>query len=162
MKIISKRRRIEAKTNYLKRRRLLEGKKPRIAIRKTNRYIILQFIESKFAQDNVKLTVISKDLLEYGWPADKAGSLKSLAGAYLAGYLFGNKAKKLGKAILDTGLIRSTKGSRIYAALNGIVDAGFEIAHNPKVFPEKNRVQNENTKSFFEKVKENITKGVKK
>ena len=39
MKIIAKRRRIENKTNYTKRRRLLEGRKPRVVIRKTNRYI---------------------------------------------------------------------------------------------------------------------------
>ena len=161
MKIISKRRRHENKTDYLKRRRLLEGRKPRLVIRKSNRYIIIQYVESKFAQDSIKLAVNSKDLIENGWPVDKAGSLKSLAGAYLAGYLFGTKAKKFEGAVLDTGLIRSTKGSRIYAALKGIIDAGFKMPANAEIFPEEKRIKTENTKNFFDKVKENITKGVK-
>ncbi len=156
MKIISKRRRLEAKTNYLKRRRLLEGRKPRVVIRKSNRYIVIQFIESKFAQDAVKLTVTSKDLLDYNWPKEKAGSLKSLAGAYLAGFLFGTQAKKLGNAILDTGLIRNTKGSRLYAALKGIVDAGFVIPHSASIFPEEKRIKSDNVKVFFDKVKDSI------
>lgn len=162
MKIISKRRRHEAKTNYLKRKRLLESKRPRIVIRKSNKYITIQYIESKFAQDSIKLAVVSKELTEYGWPADKAGSLKSLAGAYLAGYLFGTKAKKFEKAVLDTGLIRSTKGSKVYAALKGIIDGGFAMPADAKVFPDEKRIKNENTKNFFDKIKENITKGAMK
>lgn len=162
MKIISKRRRLENKTDYLKRRRLLEGRKPRLVIRKSNKYITIQYIESKFAQDSIKLAVNSKDLVDYSWPADKTGSLKSLAGAYLAGYLFGTKAKKFDSAVLDTGLIRSTKGSRVYAALKGIIDGGFVMPADAKVFPEEKRIKTENTKNFFDKVKENITKGVSK
>jgi large subunit ribosomal protein L18 len=156
MKIISKKRRLEAKTNYNKRRRLLEGGKARVVIRKSNKFITIQYIESKVAQDFVRLTVTSKDLLELGWPAEKAGSLKSLAGAYLAGFLFGTKAKKFNEAILDTGLIRSTKGSRIYAALKGIADSGFKIPHNSEIFPEEERIKTENTEAFFDKVKQAI------
>jgi large subunit ribosomal protein L18 len=164
MKIIGKRRRIEARTNYSKRKKLLESRKPRIVIRKSNKYILIQFVESKFAQDSIALVVNSKELLDYSWPKEKEGSLKSLGAAYLAGLLFASKAKakKLGNAILDTGLIQSTKGSRVYAALNGIIDGGFELPHNKEVFPAKERIENEENKSFFNKVKEAITKGAKK
>lgn len=158
MKLIAKRRRLEHKTNYAKRRRLLEGKKPRVIIRKSNKYITIQYIESSIAQDNVKLTVISSQLIDYGWPKEKIGSLKSLGAAYLTGLLFGFKMKNNKEAILDTGLIRSTTGSRIYAALNGIVDSGFKIAHNNKVFPSKERINSENLNKFFEIVKEKIMK----
>jgi large subunit ribosomal protein L18 len=161
MKILAKRRRQEAKTNYYKRKRLLEGEKPRVVIRKTNRYIIIQYTESKLAQDKVVIGLSSKELLENGWPKESAGSLKSLAGAYLAGYLFGTKAKKLDEAILDMGLIRNTKGSRIYAALKGMVDAGFKIAHNKDIFPSEERIKSENVEAFFDKVKDKI-QGAKK
>jgi large subunit ribosomal protein L18 len=155
MKIIPRRRRLEGKTNYTKRRRLLEARKPRIIIRKTNRYIIIQYIESRFAQDSVKISVNSKELLEYGWSKGKIGSLKSLTAAYLTGLLFGKKIENLPKAIVDTGLIISTKGSRVYAALKGIVESGYKISHNAEVFPEDKRiVEFEN----FDKIKSDILK----
>ena len=160
MKVIAKQRRIEGKTNYLKRKRLLEGRKPRIAVRKTNRYIIIQYIDSKFAQDKIAASANSKDLLDYGWLERKTGCLKSLGAAYLTGFLFGSKLKKLGldkeEAILDTGLTRSTKGSRIYSAAKGIIDAKIKLNCSPEVFPEERRIKGENIKEFFDKVKENI------
>ncbi len=159
MKILPKRRRAEGKTNYLRRKRMLEGKKPRIVIRKSNRYLALQYVESKAAQDKIKVGVGTKDLLKHGWPKDKSGSLKSLAACYLAGLLFGEKIKNEEEtAIIDIGLIRSTKGSRIYAAVKGIVDAKANIIFNEKVFPDEKRIKTNNVKDFFDKVKDKITK----
>ena len=54
---IDKRRRREHKTNYTKRLILLKGKVPRLVVRKTNKYIILQIIESSHAQDKVSYSV---------------------------------------------------------------------------------------------------------
>lgn len=162
MKVIAKRRRRENRTNYAKRKRLLEGKKPRIVIRKTNKYITIQFVESKLAQDCVKTGVSSKKLIEYGWPENKAGSLKSLAAGYLTGILFGRQISKLPEkhsdAILDIGLIKSSAGSRVYAALKGITESGAEITikHNPKIFPKEDRIINDKTREFFDKVREKI------
>jgi large subunit ribosomal protein L18 len=156
MKILPKKRRIENKTNYTKRKRLLEGRKPRVVIRKTNKYIIAQYIESFQAQDKIIKSAFSKELLEFGWPKEKEGSLKSLPAAYLTGLLLGKRIIKNKEAILDTGLIRSTKGSKIYAALNGLVDSGFKIPFNKEVFPEKDRLESENVKDFFDKVKKKI------
>ena len=39
---VSKRRRIEAKTDYAKRIKLLKSEKPRLVFRRTNKYIIAQ------------------------------------------------------------------------------------------------------------------------
>jgi large subunit ribosomal protein L18 len=162
MRVLAKQRRAEGKTNYTKRRRLLEGKKSRIVIRKTNRYVIIQYVKSSVAQDTVVASANSRELLEYGWLERKTGSLKSLGAAYLAGFLFGHRLKKLGldkeQAILDTGLIRSTKGSRVYSAVKGIMDAKIKLSCNPEVFPEEKRIRGENIKEFFDKVKENIEK----
>lgn len=159
MKKIGKRRKREGKTNYAKRKRLLESGKPRIVARKTNRYVILQYIESRAAQDYVKASVNSKILLKYGWPVENSGSLKSIPAAYLTGLIFGMKIKDLKKGILDIGMITSTKGSRIYAAVKGMNDAGAKIPCDEKMLPTE--VSTERTKTFFDKIKSNIMKGVK-
>jgi len=159
MKIVSKKRRREKKTNYLRRKRLLESNKPRIIIRKTNKYIILQYIESKFAQDKILYTTNSKDLIRYGWPKDKQGSLKNLGASYLSGVLFGQilkKNKQNKEVILDIGLIRSTSGSRVYAALKGVIDSGIKINADKKMFPDEKRIQSEKVKDFFDQVKNKI------
>ena len=151
---IVKRRRRECKTNYTKRLSLLKGRYNRLVVRKSNRYIILQIVESKLAQDKVLYSVNTKDLLGLGWPEDKKGSLKSLSAAYLGGYLLGKKAKDLkSKIILDSGLIPSTKGSRVYAVVKGIAEAGIDINCSDEVIPEKEKIE---SKEFFNKVKEAI------
>jgi len=159
MKLIDKKRRIENKTNYLKRRRLLESKNPRIAIRKTNKYIIFQYIETKIAQDSVKFMLTSRALLDYGWPKEKEGSLKSLGAAYLSGLLFGKSIKNKKPAVIDTGLIRNTKGSKIHAGIKGIIDSGVKLSCNKDMFPEEKRICGKNLEEFFEKVKNKITGG---
>lgn len=77
-----RRRRHEGKTDYKARLALLTSRKPRIVIRKTNRYVIVQLIESNAAQDKVIAGISSKSLLNNGWSAEKSGSLKSKAAAY--------------------------------------------------------------------------------
>jgi large subunit ribosomal protein L18 len=156
------RRRRQNKTDYFARRRLLERNLPRIVARKTSRYIIAQLVESKEAQDFVICSVNSKDLIKYGWP--KNYSIKNIPASYLAGFLLGRKMleKEKDKAILDMGLIRSTKGSKIYALLKGAVDAGIEIPHSESILPSKERISGEHIskefKSIFEKVKGAIEK----
>lgn len=156
MKLINKRRRLENKTNYSKRKRLLEGRKPRIVIRKSNKYILVQYVESSAAQDTVKASAISKELTSFGWPEKMAGSLKSLPAAYLTGYLFGKRIKGFKAAIVDLGLLRSTKGSRIYALIKGIKDAGFEVPCGEEVIPAENKIKNDKTSEFFDEIKSQI------
>lgn len=164
MKILPKRRRLENITNYVKRQRILEHSNARIVVRKSNKYITAQYVESKEAKDYVKISVISKVLTDYAWPKEKEGSLKNLGAAYLTGFLLGTKLKALkpGKVVLDTGLIRSTKGSKIYATAKGIIDAGIALPCNEKVFPSEDRIISKEIKTFFDKVKAEIIKGGKK
>jgi large subunit ribosomal protein L18 len=166
---LNKKRRLENKTNYHKRLILLKGKSPRLVVRKTNKYILLQIIKSENAQDKVIYFVSTKELLEHGWPKEKQGSLKSLSASYLAGYLLGKKAKESSlektsektsknikdRLILDTGLIPNTKGSRIYAAVKGISDAGLKINYDEKVVPSKDRIEGKHNKmdDIFNKVR---------
>ncbi len=106
-----KRRRKEGKTDYKARLNLLKSKLSRIVVRKTNKYVIVQYVKSKEAQDSVIMGVSSKELLKYGWEKKNTGSLKSLSACYLTGLLLGKKIKSAGenKAILDIGLVRSIK-----------------------------------------------------
>ena len=125
---------------------MLKSSLPRVVVRKTNKYIIAQFVESKEAQDFVIVAAISKELLNYGWPKEYSGSLKSIPAAYLTGFLLGRKIKKLRKetnSILDIGLHRSTKGSRIYAVVKGLVDCGIDIKCSNDMFPSQKRVEGE-------------------
>ena len=80
-----KRRRRESKTDYKLRKNILKSGIPRIVIRRTNRYFVVQAIESVEAQDKVIAGVTSKELLKKGWDAKKAGSLKSIPAGYLTG-----------------------------------------------------------------------------
>jgi large subunit ribosomal protein L18 len=160
---IDKRRRIENKTNYRKRLTLLKGKSPRFVVRKTNRYIILQIIDSKGALDKVIYSVNTKELLKFGWPENMKNSLKSLSAAYLGGLLIGKKSGKIKeRVILDSGLIPHTKGSRVYAALKGISDSGIKIEYDESIIPKEDRISGKNLKqdfsTYFNKIKNDINK----
>ncbi len=164
---LDKKRKLQGKTNYRKRLILLKGRLPRLIVRKTNRYVIIQIIKSKNAQDKVINGVNTRDLLKYGWPENRKGSMKSISACYLGGFLIGKKSKEK-KVILDTGLIPSTNGSRVYAVVKGILDAGIEINCNKKVFPSEERIKGENKgidiKSILEKLNKigNVQNDVKK
>ena len=149
---LDKRRRRECKTNYTKRLILLKGNYPRLVVRKTNKYLILQIIESSHAQDKVVYAVNTKELLKMGWPEAKKGSLKSVTAGYLGGLLLGNKAKELkSEIILDSGLIPNTPSSRVYAVVKGVADSGIKIKFNKEVAPSEERIKS--NYEFFEKMK---------
>jgi len=146
-------RRRENKTDYQKRLKLLKGKFPRIVFRKTNKYIIAQYIESLEAQDGVKIEVTSKRLLTKGWPKEFKGSLKSIPASYLTGYLMGISIKKEKKEnpIIDFGMMRILHRTKAYAFLKGLKDAGIEIQCNNEFFPEEERIKGKNMKKDFSK-----------
>ena len=152
-----RRRRKEGKTDYKARFGLLKSGKARVVVRKTNKYLIGQIVSSDIAQDKVVVGINSKDLLANGWPKELAGSLKSLPACYLSGYLLGKKSKEIKEGILDIGLHRNISQSRIYAFLKGLVDSGFKIAHDEKVFPSDEMLnKNEKTGNLIKQVKEKI------
>ena len=101
----------EGKTDYKARIGMLKSRKGRIVFRKTNKYIIGQYVESREAKDNVVAGANSKELLNYGWPESAIGSLKSLPASYLTGFLLGKKLsdKEIKECIFDIGLIRNKK-----------------------------------------------------
>ncbi len=145
------RRRREFKTNYKKRISLLKSGKPRLVVRKTNRYIIAQIVISKEAQDYTLIGITSKILKKFGWNY----SCKNLPACYLTGLIIGKLAIKnnINEAILDIGLNRSTKGNRIYAVLKGALDAGLKVPHSEEILPNEERIKGFHIANYLEKFK---------
>ena len=138
---MKKQRRLSAKTDYKSRVVLLKGNKPRLVFRKTNKAIIGQYVTSKEAQDFVVVGCTSSDLLNYGWPKTAAGSLKSIPAAYLTGFLIGKKIidkNEKAESVFDIGMTRNVAGSKAYAFLKGVIDAGVKIKPGP--FPQEARL----------------------
>lgn len=157
-----RKRRREGKTDYRARISLLKGGKARVVFRKTNKYIVGQYVKSKEAKDYVVVGVSSKELLQYGWPKNALGSLKSIPASYFTGLLLGKKiSEKEGEkaeGILDIGLLRSIQKSRAYAFLKGVIDAGIKIKYKEDLFPDEGRIKGKNIKISLEfgKIKQNI------
>jgi large subunit ribosomal protein L18 len=159
---VQKRRRKENKTDYLKRLKLLKSETPRLVFRKTNKYIIAQYILSKEAQDKVSFGVTSKELSKYGWPESANGGLKSVTASYLSGYLIGKTIikKKLTHPIIDLGMIPALHKSKVYGFIKGVIDSGIKINCKKEAFPEEKRIKGEHLKNKikFEEIKSKIDK----
>jgi len=157
MRVLRRRRR-ESKTDYRSRIELLKSNKTRLVVRKSNRYILAQFVTSKTAQDQVVVGCLSKELLNKGWPKELSGSLKSLPAAYLTGLMLAKKAKgKIDEAIVDIGLNRNVQKSRIYALVKGCVDGGIIIPCMKEALPSEEELEKqEKTKTLVSKIKEKI------
>jgi large subunit ribosomal protein L18 len=160
MKKTIRRRRKECKTDYLNRLKLLKSGRPRVVFRKTNRYVIAQYVLSEEAQDKIVFGVSSKALLKHGWPESAKGSLKSISASYLTGYLMGKEIekKKLDAPIVDFGMIKTLHKTKVYAFLKGMIDSGIEISCDEECFPEENRIKGEHMKNKVnvEEIREKI------
>ncbi|MDA9099085.1 hypothetical protein N9L76_09155 [bacterium] len=135
------------------------SKKYRFSVRFTNRDVICQVIYATIQGDRTICSAYSHELKEerYGM---KAG-LTNYAATYATGLLCARRlltkynmdatyegntenigedyhveaaddAKRPFKCFLDTGLVRTSTGARVFAALKGAVDGGLDIPHNDK------------------------------
>ena len=131
------RRRREGKTDYHQRFRFVRTGWNRLVVRKSLKHMTVQVVKAERGGDNTVASSHSSELKKYGWKT----ATSNIPAAYLTGYLCGLKAKKKGieKAVLDMGLERVVKGSRIFAALAGAVDAGLDIPLSEEVLPPEER-----------------------
>lgn len=143
------RRRREGKTNYRKRLKLLLSRKPRLVVRITNTRVVAQIVEYTPEGDRILVGVDSKMLRELGWKGD----LNNTPAAYLTGLLVGRKALQKGiqEAVLDIGLHTPTRGSRVFAALRGAIEAGLNVPHSEEVLPDDSRIRGEHIAAYYEK-----------
>lgn len=161
MRMPHKRRRMQ-KTDYRKRLALLKSGKPRLVIRKSLENMRVQLAEFGRGGDITVASAVSSELAALGW---KSGN-GNLPAAYLTGLLAGVRAKKAGvkEAVLDLGLQTSTKGSRIYASLKGVIDAGMALPHSKDILPTDERLSGKHIQARagieknFAEVREKILK----
>lgn len=150
---VPRRRRREGKTNYYKRYTMVLSGKPRFVVRRTGKYIWAQLIIAKPQGDVTVVAAHSRELVKkYGW----LGGTKNTPAAYLTGLLAGLRALRAGYtyAILDIGLHRPVKGSRVFAAMKGAIDAGLEIPHSDEILPEEYRIRGGHIAKYAAMLKE--------
>jgi large subunit ribosomal protein L18 len=131
---------------------VLSGK-PRLVIRRTNQYIWVQIMLAKPQGDVTVAAAHSRELVKrYGW----LGGTKNTPAAYLTGLLAGLRGLQAGVsyAVADIGLHRPVRGSRVFAAVKGAVDAGLEVPHGEEVLPDESRIRGEHIAAYAAMLKE--------
>ena len=152
------RRRREGRTDYRRRLNLLRSGKARAVVRKSLKHITIQFADIATPGDRVRAAAMSGELKEYGWTAPTG----NLPAAYLTGLLAGKRAAGQGitEAVLDLGRQVPSKGGRLFAALQGILDAGVTVPHSKEVLPPPNRLSGEHlpagTSAMYQEVKSKL------
>jgi len=144
------RRRREGKTDYQARKAFVISGKPRLVARGSIKNANVQIIQAKASGDLVLAAANSKELSKlFGWKAPTG----NIPAAYLTGLLCGFKAKNKGvkEAILDAGLVSPSKGARIFAMLNGVVDAGISVPYSEEKIV-KERIKGEQIAKYAKKL----------
>ena len=135
------RRRMKGLTDYRRRLKLLKSRKSRAVVRVSNTRTTCQLVDWSAGGDKVNITQTGGDLVaNYGWPENL--SQKNIPASYLVGFTMGKAAVAAGhsEAVLDIGLAASSSGSRVFAALKGMVDAGLDIPHSDEIIPSDDRI----------------------
>jgi large subunit ribosomal protein L18 len=144
---------------------LLRSRKPRIVVRKSLKAIRVQFIEYSPQGDKILVSAVSSELVkEYGWKY----SVSNTPAAYLTGFLAGKRAKAKGieQGVLDIGLYHPTRGSKLFASLKGVIDAGVECPHDAQMVPKEERIHgshvNKDIKPLIADIKTKMNGGKEK
>ena len=142
------RRRREGKTDYKARMNLVDYDKSRLVVRVSNAHATVQVIDYAPEGDITVASAVSKQLAQFGY----LGGTSNLSAFYLTAYLCAKRALAAGveSAILDIGLKSPIKGSKVFAALKGALDAGLEIPHGDFIFPEDERIRGEHVANYAE------------
>jgi large subunit ribosomal protein L18 len=150
--VVQFRRKREGKTDYKKRLHLLIGQKPRVIVRKSLKNVSMQIATYTATGDKIMVAAHTNELKKYGWKAGKS----NLSAAYLCGFLLGKKAlaKKITQGIADLGLYPPIKGSKLYAGLKGIKDAGVSINIGTKILPSDDRIAGKHIADFATSIKD--------
>jgi large subunit ribosomal protein L18 len=159
---VAYRRRREGKTDYKRRLALLKSRTPRAVVRKSLSGTTVQIVEFSPEGDRVLAQASYNDLRKMGWEF----SVKDTTATYLTGLLAGKRAVSadISEAVLDIGLNEPVKGSKVFTALKGLLDAGMEIPHGEEIFPADERISgewrnDEKLNSAFNEMKNKIMEG---
>jgi len=151
LKKVPHRRKREKKTDYRKRLSLLKSGKPRFVARRANNNTICQIVYFDKKGDKTKVSASSAELPSFNWNINRG----NIPASYLTGLLCAVRAKSSGidSAVFDIGLFEGKKGSRIFAALKGAVDAGLDIPHSEEAFPPEERLNGSHIARYAAKLK---------
>jgi large subunit ribosomal protein L18 len=156
------RRRREGKTDYRKRLKLVRSGKVRAVVRHSIKHTVVQLVRYDETGDRIICSATTAQLKKLGW----TGSTGNTPAAYLAGLLAGKKAagQSVREAVLDIGLQTPSKGSKVFATLKGLLDAGIKIAHSKEVLPADDRIRGKHlgkdwVSTQFDQLRERILKG---
>jgi large subunit ribosomal protein L18 len=136
---IKTRRRRQGITDYRKRLALIKSGKPRIVVRKSLKHMRVQFIDYQETGDKVLISALGSDLVkEYKWKHPTS----STPAAYLIGLIAGKKAKEAGisEGVFDIGRQVPVTGSKVFAAIKGVHDAGIDCYVSEEKLPSEDRL----------------------
>ncbi len=157
---VAKRRRHECLTNYDKRLSMLQSGLKRVVIRKSNKHILGQIIQYDKKGDITLSRAKTNELAKYGYKQ----STSNLTAAYLCGLLLGKKSAALNKEelIVDVGLQPPIKGSKIFAFVAGMIDAGMKVRASKEALPDIRRISGLHIKEYAAKLKKENQEKYKK
>ena len=145
-------RRKDQKTDYEQRLQLIKSDKPRAVVRTSNNHTRVHISEYNPDGDENSAQTISKDLEDYGWEHHTG----NLPAAYLTGFLAGHRADT-NEAVLDIGLRKDAREGRIFAAVQGMREAGVEVPVGEEALPEESRMRGEHIEEMTGKnIPENL------
>ena len=144
------RRRLEGRTNYTKRLAYVKSGLARAVVRKSTNNLSVQFVQSDGGKDSIVTSAHTKELNEYLYK----GHGGNVPAAYLTGYLAGKRMvgqSKDAETIVDLGIQTVKHGTRLFAAIKGIVDAGVKVKADPVSFPKTERLVGKHVDAYAAK-----------
>jgi len=136
---VKPRRQRQGRTDYRKRLHLLKSRETRIVVRKSLKQTRVQFIGYQIHGDKIFVSASSSELSKnYNWKHP----VSNTSAAYLTGLLAGKRAHEQGisSGILDIGRAIPTTGSKLFAALKGVIDAGITCPYDEAKLPSEDRL----------------------
>ena len=148
-------------TDYRSRKALISGELPRVIVRKSNRHVRVQVADYIESGDKIIASAFSKELAELGWE----GNFDSTPAGYLTGLIAGRRCKDAGieEAVLDMGRHVPTGSAVVFAALQGMLDAGVSVPHKEEILPSEDRIAgkhlSDKIQAKFNEIRSKLQKG---
>jgi large subunit ribosomal protein L18 len=115
----------------------------------------VEVVTAEAKGDKVVAYAHSKELArKHGW----LGGTGSTSAAYLTGLICGFRAVEqgIGDAVFDIGLQHPSKGSRVFAALKGAVDAGLKVPFDKAKLPDEKRITGQHVVEYARLLSSNM------
>jgi len=151
------RRKMENRTNYRKRRKMILSRKPAMYVKISNKNIYAQVLVPAVVGDRTVVQANSKELQKAGW----AYGRKNFPSAYLVGLLMGRRALKAGlnEVLFYSGTNVFRAKTRLTGVIRGAVEAGLKVRCDDEIFPEDDAVNGERIVKYAASLKAEGYKG---